>query len=128
LEKNIPVDLHMEHLNRRLKIMIRNLGANVSPGTVKPTSKALAVVDGVRLRFLRDENSKAQNKDHHTKRSIQKDLSMIEQQLITDNVFEQVENQNYKIFSHHKPLLQSIKWENISKWLKDKIINYNTYS
>ena len=126
--KNIPVDLHMEHLNRRLKMMIRNLGANLSPTTVKRASKALSVVDGVRLRFLKDQNCKARNKDYHTKKSIQKDLSMIEQQLITDNVFVQVENQNYKIFPHHKPLLQSIKWENISKWLKDKIINYNTYS
>ena len=53
--KNIPVDLHMEHLDRRLKIMIRNLGANVSPGTEKRASKALVVVDGVQLRFLRDE-------------------------------------------------------------------------
>ena len=59
----------MEHLNQRLKI-IRNLGANVSPNTVKHASNALAVVDGVRLRFLKDENSKAQIKDYPTKRSI----------------------------------------------------------
>ena len=56
----------MEHLNQRLKI-IRNLGANVSPNTVKHASNALAVVDGVRLRFLKDENSKAQIKDYPTK-------------------------------------------------------------
>ena len=34
--KNIPVDLHMEHLNRRLKIMLRNLGSNIhSPACCK---------------------------------------------------------------------------------------------
>ena len=37
--KNIPVYLHMEHLKRRLKIMIRKLGSNVSPETVLCVSK-----------------------------------------------------------------------------------------
>ena len=32
--KNIPCDLHMEHLNRRLKIILRNLGANITPKAV----------------------------------------------------------------------------------------------
>jgi len=68
--KNIPVDLHMEHLNRRLKIMIRNLGSNISPSTVTRASKALAVVDIVRLQFLKDDsNERVQNKDHHTRPS-----------------------------------------------------------
>ena len=89
--KNVPVDLHMEHLNRRLKMMIRGLGANASPNTVKCASKALAIVDVVRLKFSKDENSNILNKDYHTKPSIQKDLSMIEQQLITDGVFKQIE-------------------------------------
>ena len=31
--KNILVDLHMEHLNRRLKIMLRNLGSNHAPNS-----------------------------------------------------------------------------------------------
>ena len=114
--KNVPVDLHMEHLNRRLKIMIRSLGANVSPNTVKHASKALAIVDIVRLNFLKDEDNKIQNKDHHTKPSFQKDLSMIEQQLATDSVFKQSQNRHHKTFRHHEPLLQSIKWTNICKW------------
>lgn len=125
--KNIPVDLHMEHLNRRLKIMIRSLSANVSPNTVKRASKALAIVDVVRMQFLKDENDKVQNKDYHTKPSIQKDLCMIEQQLTTDSVFKQFKNRHHKTFPNHKPLIQSINWANICKWLWDKIINYNTY-
>ena len=114
----------MEHLNLILKIMIRSLGSNVSPNMVKRVSKALAIVDMVRLNFLKDEDNKIQNKDHHTKPSFQKDLSMIEQQLATDSVFKQSQNRHHKTFRHHKPLLQSIKWTNICKWLKGKITNY----
>ena len=38
---NIPCDLHMEHLNRRLKTVLRGLGANISPKAVVKAGKAL---------------------------------------------------------------------------------------
>ena len=42
--KNIPVHLHIEHLNHQLKGMIRNLGSNFTPESVKHASKALGTV------------------------------------------------------------------------------------
>ena len=39
---NIPCDLHMEHLNRRLKSAIRNMGANVKPSSIQKAGKVLA--------------------------------------------------------------------------------------
>ena len=126
--KNIPVDLHMEHLNRRLKIMIRRLGSNVSPSTVIHASKALAVVDTVRLQFLKDDQeSHVENKDYHTVPSIKKDLDMIEQQLTSEKVFDQTKKRQHKTYQNYKPLLQSINWKNVCKWCKDKTNNYSTY-
>ena len=123
--KNIPVDLHMEHLNRRLKIMIRKLGPNISPATVLRASKALAVVDIVRLQFLKDDDSlpNVENKDFHTVPSMKKDLDMILHQLTEEKVFEITDKRQHKSYKD-KPLLQSINWKNICKWCKDKIINY----
>ena len=43
--RNIPVDLHMEHLNRRLKIMMRNFGSNITPKTVQRSSKTLGTIN-----------------------------------------------------------------------------------
>ena len=74
--------------------------------------KSIAIVDIVRLYFFKDEDNKIQNKDHHTKPSFQKDLSMIEQQLTTDSVFKQSQNRHYKTLQHHEPFLQFIKWTN----------------
>jgi len=126
--KNIPVDLHMEHLNRRLKIMIRKLGSNVSPPTVLRASKALAVVDTVRLQFLKDDldNSaqNTENKDFHTTPSFKKDLDMILQQLSEQKVFEVHAGRQHKAYQDHKPLLQSIIWNYICKWCRDKILNH----
>ena len=39
---NTPCDLHMEHLNRRLKSAIRNMGANVKPSSIQKAGKVLA--------------------------------------------------------------------------------------
>ena len=40
---NIPTDLHMEHLNRRLKTLIRNISANINPRTITQAAKSIGV-------------------------------------------------------------------------------------
>ena len=42
---NIPVDLHMEHLDRLLKDMIIGIGANISEQAIVQSSKSL---DGIK--------------------------------------------------------------------------------
>ena len=37
-----PCDLHMEHLNRQLKTMLRVLGANITPAVIVKAGQALA--------------------------------------------------------------------------------------
>ena len=37
----------MEHLNRRLKIMMRNLGANIKPSSIEKAGKCIGVVQHV---------------------------------------------------------------------------------
>ncbi len=44
---NMPCDLHMEHLNRRLKGMIHNMGSNIHPSCIASAAKALGVVHNV---------------------------------------------------------------------------------
>ena len=54
--KNIPVDLHMEHLNCQLKDMMHNLGSNITPESVQRISKALGAVSDICSNF--EETSK----------------------------------------------------------------------
>ena len=44
---NIPCDLHMEHLNRRLKIVIKNLGINVNPKLIQKAGETIGVVQHI---------------------------------------------------------------------------------
>ena len=44
---NIPCDLHMEHLNHRLKNIIRNMGSNIQPPSLVRAAKSVGVVHNV---------------------------------------------------------------------------------
>lgn len=48
---NIPCDLHLEHLNRRLKIMMNSLGANKFQGPIQRIARSLGVVNSICSRF-----------------------------------------------------------------------------
>lgn len=44
---NVSCDLHIEHLNQRLKGVIRNLGANQTKKAINRASKCIGVVDSI---------------------------------------------------------------------------------
>ena len=47
VECNIPCDLYMEHLNRRLKMVIRNQGGNVRPELIEKAGRCIGIVQHV---------------------------------------------------------------------------------
>ena len=73
---NIPVDLHMEHLNANLKRMLHHLGSNITPSSVLRTSKALGAVQSVCTNF--EESSDIMfGTEFHSKPSFENDLNKI---------------------------------------------------
>ena len=46
-DANIPCDLHIEHLNRRLKIMMRKLGANIRSKSIEKAGRTIEIVQHV---------------------------------------------------------------------------------
>ena len=50
---NIPCDLHMEHLNRRLKFILSNMGLNINPNSIIRAGKSVGPVHQVHAPFLR---------------------------------------------------------------------------
>ena len=83
---NIPCDLHMEHLNRRLKTMIRHMGANVKPKSIIRAGKAIHVVHRLCKKFEEQTVSRGHS-DRHKVPSFGQDFHTILDQLTTDNVF-----------------------------------------
>ena len=63
---NMPCDLYMEHLNRRLKGMIRGMGGNVKPKTIEKAAKTIGPVSRVCSVFERQTMSTKQPSDRHS--------------------------------------------------------------
>ena len=62
---NIPCDLHLEHLNRRLKAAIGSLGSNIQPKSLLRAAKSIGVVHRVCEAF-ENETRHRTDSDKHT--------------------------------------------------------------
>jgi len=121
--KNIPLDLHMEHLNRKLKTMMRNLGPNITPQTIERAAKAFGIVNQVCTQFKRDSEITS-NKPYHSMPSFTKDLEKITEQLKKDEVFVVKPNRHHSTYRSHTPLLQNLDWKKLHKWVKEKVLDW----
>ena len=111
----------MEHLNRRLKFMMENLGSNIKPECVQTLGRTLGIISKLCGHF-EDEADATKNKSFHTFPSFNKDLAMIVSQLVSDDVLG--ESSPQKFCSYKKtPLFQNFDWETITKWLQKKIVD-----
>ena len=61
---NLNCNLHMEHLNRRLKVIMRNIGANLSPLTIEKAAKSIAAVQHICEMFEQQTTAQATSRKH----------------------------------------------------------------
>ena len=114
---NIPVDLHLEHLNWLLKDKIIGIGANVSEQAIVEASKSLHGVKAVCDNFDKSTGIHADSV-HHTKKSSSKDQELIWQQLNELKVFSYIPGRKHAAFPDIQPrLAQSIDAKSLFKWL-----------
>ena len=92
---NIPCDLHMEHLNRRLKT---SMGSNVIPSRIQRAGESLAPVHRVCEAFEKQTANQVHT-DKHLYPSFGKDFLKIIASLQEGEVFD------YIIPGHNHPLL-----------------------
>ena len=82
--KNVPMDLHMEHLNRELKAAISHLGANVMETTIQRVG--LCKLIDIKTHYDTCSGI-AHETGHHSSASTSKDLELIIKQLNDSNSF-----------------------------------------
>ena len=61
---NVPCDLHMEHMNRRLKNIIHSMGANVRPSAIVKAGKALGPVNHL-CQVFEEQTSHYKRSNYH---------------------------------------------------------------
>ena len=71
----IPGDLPVEHLNRRLKIMMRNIGAIIKPSSIENAGKCIGVVQHV-CHIFEEATSLQHSSGKHSIPQFGKDLKL----------------------------------------------------
>lgn len=118
---NIPSDLHMEHLNRRLKTMLKHSRSNViKPNTVVRAAKSIGFVNHVCTTFEQECGVKNPYNQHKST-SFEKDLKRILICLQEIGVFTEHTSRRYASFSTRKGIINSCSKESIESWVVTNI-------
>ena len=113
--KNIPLDLHLDHLNRICKTSMGHLGANKTDDAIVRCGKALGTMYRLLEKFDRD-NSVSDVSGTHLKPSYKRDLNIILHELQESKVFKIIPGRVHTSFKkptniiHEKPAQNSITW------------------
>lgn len=100
---NIPCDLHMEHLNRRLKTIIRSMGSNVTPSRIQRAGESLAPVHRVCEAFEKQTANQVHT-DKHPYPSFGKDFLKVIASLQEGKVFDNIPGRNHPSFKFNKSI------------------------
>lgn len=117
---NIPMDLHLEHMNRRLKQILSTTSPNVSDKMVLKAGKALRVVHQVCNAF-EAETCQATISNRHPYPAFSKDLKKILAVLDEVNVFNTVGDRKHSSFEFKNGWLQHFSQEKIIDMIRKNV-------
>ena len=127
--KNIPCDLHMEHLNREAKNALMGLGSNITDKAVKRIGRCLGVTVEILDNFDK-VNDVPRQSGRHSKRSTKTDVEKIVKQLSeTSQVFkEQKGRSHFNFKSFHNNLVRKIPPNDLKQWMSQQYQKLIVYS
>lgn len=117
---NIPLDLALEHFNRVLKQLIKNMGPNASnEKAVNRFAKAIGVTKQLMDNF--DLDCKVLKRaGHHVAKAATCDLKKLVAELVKCDAFTLHADRQYKRFSKVEPsLLSNFKMDSMFKWINE---------
>ena len=121
--RNIPLDLHIEHLNRLAKDAIQNLGSNKTVGGVARVGRCIGtlshILDKCDRDILLDSGSSKYRKPHATK-----DIAIVVEELVSSQAFSIQEGRRHKHYPRGKDLLESIPRKKLLDWMMQRLKQY----
>ena len=119
---NVPMDLHLEHLNRQLKTTLRNMGLNITNSSVKMAAESIDVVDHICQQFERESIECTVDSERHGSPSFEIDYKLILSILNEQEAFVSKNNQHqHTSFKFHCSLLQQPQYVDLVSVLKAQL-------
>lgn len=117
---NVSCDLHMEHLNRLVKVSIEGLGANKSERAIGRVAKALGVLSKTTESFDSKVGLKAPS-GKHSDSDEKKDLTKIVTQLLESDIFNPAITTTHHSFIHlKKNLIKTLDETKLKDWMVER--------
>lgn len=132
---NVPCDLHLEHLNRRLKGLIRELRSNVSQKVVKDNfaiypnnainraARSIGVLHEI-CEVFEEQSSRKFASGNHNAPSLLKDVEMVVKVLEDEDVFGKEKGRKHPSFDNFNVILQQCPSKHLEKWISTKVKTY----
>ena len=126
--KNIPGDLHMEHLNRECKGALSGLGSNITDKSVKRVGKCIGKTVEVLQGFDKANNIRQQS-GYHTRKSSKEDMKkMLTQLTETSEVFETKKGRFHKNFpTFSSNVMRKVSMPKLKQWMSERMQAMKTY-
>ena len=118
--RNIPLDLHLEHLNRLCKTSIAHLGPNKMEEGIVRCSNILGTIQAVLDIFDNDNDVLSPSGSYH-RASFKKDLQTLVKELHKLEAFKVIPGRKYKTFPNPVNRLHSKPMEDMISWIKDHL-------
>ena len=116
--RNIPNDLHLEHLNRMVKTAIQNLRSNKTEAAITRVGKVLRILHPL-LHNFDEENGVSSPSGKHSKPKEDKDINILMRNLSLS--FELVPDRVYPSFPNPREPLHARSSEDLKTWITDHI-------
>ncbi len=126
--RNVPCDLHNEHVNCLFKEIVGHMGANFTQEASTEAARAISSLDRMANRFDNQTSIHALP-TAHTRKSDEKDLNMVVTELLNTKCLQIIENRHHDSFPHMKlnPLSKFNRTE-FNLWVQKKMRQYDKYN
>ena len=117
---NVPCDLALEHLNRRVKMVLHHLGANIRDSTIIRAAKSIGIVDSICTALEQSLEVEPDSGPHRIAGGT-KDFCLILETLLEKEIFKQVDDRTHTCFHHTCTLMEQVEKSKLISWLKKSL-------
>ena len=116
---NIPNNLHMEHLNRRIKSALSHLGSNFTSKAISHVGKSVGVLHHVSCQF-QDGLQLTRYGQRHKRLQCDKDLEEVLACLEALQLFVHIAGRKHSSFNFTCGMFESVKLSELTAWLEQQ--------
>lgn len=118
---NIPCDLHMEHLNRRLKTILCSKGSNITPSSIIKAGKSVYLVHKLCQGFEEETTTTSTPSGRHSQPKFLKDFKSVLGELKNEQVFTPLSARVHNSFEWKSSIFLKLSKKELTVMIKKNI-------